>query len=164
LHALNAGRERDDLILEMRDDLLDELFNANLAAVGYREKPSVSAAPVAIAAEFFDGADIQWGRDSANGIGKRYNRIRIYDPCALPKAIKPKIGRIGSGDAINSAIDRLISSNPHFCDLLRKTACDQVRENLGIPEILGNGLSDQNLAKYVLRKCSKRRIKIINCK
>lgn len=160
LDAINAKGKRDTLILEMQDDLLDELFTANLTALGYRERPSASSTPVAIAPEFFEDAKVEWERGGAEALGRRYNRIRVYDPYALPKTAKPKIGRIGSTEAIISAIDQLINLNPDFCDLPRKLACDRIRESLGIQEIPGNGLSNQNLSKYILQKCSSRRINI----
>jgi hypothetical protein len=158
LDALAATSRRGTLILEMRGELLDELSNANLSALGYRELPSVSSAPVAIASEFFDSAKVHWDRNEAEAFGKRYNRVRIYDPYELPKTAKPKIGRIGSAEPVIAAIEQLIDLNPDFCDLPRKLACDQIRESLGIREISGNGLSNQNLSKYILQKCSNRQI------
>lgn len=147
-----------DKIKELREHLLDELFNKQLIALGYRETPSSSPAPVHIDAEIFDTPDIEWKRDTLTAHGKRYGRVRVYDPRYIPKIEKPVIGRPSSGQKINAAIIKLKNDDPYFCNLPRKEACEQIIKALGRNRIKGDGLSDQNLEKYILRHCHKRKI------
>lgn len=158
LLALRANHDRQNLILQMRETLLDDLFNSDLAAMGFRELPSTSSAPVKIEPDFFERPKINWDRNFAESIGKKFNRIRVFDPHAAVALVQKK-GRPGSNESIISAIDRLIRENPDFCDQSRKISCEQIRELIAPKSILGSGLSDQNLGRYIVKKCPKRGIK-----
>ena len=155
-----AGSVRHDAIKALREKLLDRLYEGALAAIAYREAPSRGSFPGHIDGDFFDDADMDWEQDSAEAFGKRFNRIRIYDPATLPVGVKPKIGRTGSTDAINAALDQIMRDNPNFCNLSRKDQCQTIIDFLPISPILGNGLSVGNLSKYILQRCPKRRIKL----
>ena len=155
-----AGSARRDTITALREKLLDRLYDGALAAIAYREAPTRSSFPGHIDRDFFNDADMEWERDSAEAFGKRFNRIRVYDPMTLPVGAKPKIGRRGSAAAINAALDQIMRDNPNFCILLRKEQCTLICDFLGISAISGNGLSLGNLSKYILQRCPKRRIKL----
>lgn len=154
-NALKAKTERDRLEFEMREYLLTSLFNGELIAVGYRETPTRSQSPVRIANESFDTNAPNWRDETFFAHGIRFGRIRICDPGALPPQ-KSKIR--GSRIAIDQAIDGLMKSNSEFCNLHRQEAAKLVRAHLGIEEKPGNGLSDQNLAKAIVRKCGPKGI------
>ncbi|MBK8375526.1 MAG: hypothetical protein IPN50_10580 [Sphingomonadales bacterium] len=156
--GLIAKRKRLEVIAQLREQLLDELFNSNLSAVGYRLAPSESRGPVQIDPLFFEYPEIDWDGSFAKFNGKAYRSIAIFDPRNLPSADKLKTGRPSSGDAIHAAIQNLIQQNPHFCNQHRAAACQQIRLAIGKPEIAGNGLSDKNLEKYILANCGRRQI------
>jgi len=158
--SISAAAARMTKIRELRKQLLSALFANRLIALGYREWPSTSAAPVKIDPDFFENPDIIWDENWAEAYGKRYGRIRVIDPQCIPEFSKPQKGRPGSGESIISTIDRLIRANPNFCYLPRKTACDQIRELIGKPNIKGNGLSDINLSKHIVKMCPKRQLKL----
>lgn len=153
-----ASQARKLVIDEMREQLLDELFNSNFSAFGYRLTPSESRGPVQIDPVFFEYPEIDWEGNSAEFNGKSYRAIGIIDPYNLPNPDRLKTGRPSSGDAINAAIKELIQKNPQFCDQHRAAACQQIRNTIGKPEIPGNGLSDKNLEKYIIANCGRRQI------
>lgn len=150
----NAHR-RGQLEIEMKEHLLEELFNAQLLATGYRSAPSRSQAPVLIDPEKFEHGDPDWKDETFEAHGITYCRIRVTHPAnCQPAPARDK----GSREAIDAAIDYLKSVNPGFCKLKRKIACEEIRQFLGSDEIAGNGLSDVNLSKAIVSKCGKRRI------
>lgn len=157
--GLAARQKRLDLIERLKDQLLDELFNSNFLALGYRLTPSESRGPVQISPMFFEYPEIDWDANFAEFNGKTYRSIRIVNPHNLPNSDKLKTGRPSSAGVINAAIKSLILQNPHFCDQPRASACQQVRDAIGEPGIPGNGLSDKNLEKYILANCGRRQIK-----
>ena len=154
LAANNAARSR--LEKAMKDEVLTDLFNGELVATAYREAPSRSQAPVAIDPEVFDNHDPDWEAETLIAHGIRYGRIRISAPSDPARA---SVRAKGSVDAIDRAIDQLMIEKANFGQLPRKAACQEIREFLGSNHIAGNGLSDQNLAKAIVRKCGPRRIK-----
>lgn len=158
LVAVTSQQRRQEIRKKMQDELLDALFASDLVALGYREKPSISAAPAHIDPDFFEDPQIDLKEDAAEAFGKRYNRIRIYDPATLLPDAKPKIGRPGAANRIFAAIRDLTNSNPDFCSLPRKKACDEIRNHIGEKNIRGSGLSDQNIEKYIIKICGGRRI------
>jgi hypothetical protein len=162
-NAVSAGfaakSGRDALIREMREHLLEELFNSEIIAIGFRLYPSKSPRPVAIDANFFEGSKINWSDSTAQWLGKVYINVRAISPHD-PDLFQYEQASKGSVDAIDRAITELRLSNPGFCDLPRKSSCQLVRERIGISAIDGDGLSDQNIAKRVLRQCPKRAIRI----
>lgn len=140
---------------EMKEEVLTDLFNGQLLATAYREFPSRSPSPVIIDPAKFENDDPDWQMETLVAYGFRYGRIRICSPETLPPVhSKPK----GSSNAIGDAIDQLIQENSDFCELPRKTACQKIRDYLGAKEIAGNGMSDQNLAKAIVRNCGQKRI------
>lgn len=157
--AYTASAERKQFIKTMQEHLLDELFNSNLLALGYRYMPSESRRPVQIDPVYFDYPDIDWDGNRAEFNGKAYHAIRIFNPRDLSDDQKLRTGRPSSGAAINAAIKSLILEKQHFCTQPRKIACDQIRQFINKPVIPGNGLSDKNLEKYILTNCDCRQIK-----
>lgn len=152
--------ERNQLVQRLKDDLLDLAFNGELTLTGYREMPSTSAAPVEIAPADFEYAEADWENSKIIANGKTYGRVRVTNEAALPAAQLPKrrTGRQGSAQAIRNALDKL-ASEPGFCELHRAEACQKVREALGVKHNTGNGLSDINLSKYIVRKCDSKSIR-----
>jgi len=152
--------EQNQLLQRLKDDLLDLAFNGELAVTGYRELPSTSAAPVEILPADFDYAQADWDNSKIIANGKTYGRVRVTDEAALPSAQSPtrRTGRQGSAQAIRNAVDKL-ASEPGFCELHRAKACQKVREALGVQHNTGNGLSDINLSKYIVRKCGSKSIR-----
>lgn len=150
----SAARKR--LERAMKEEVLTDLFNGQLLATAYRERPSRSQSPVLIDPTKFDNDDPDWQKETLAAHGIRYGRIRICNPeMQRPVQSQPK----GSIKAIDDAIDHLIQVNSDFCELPRKAACQRIRDYLGAKEIAGNGMSDQNLAKFIVLKCGKKRIK-----
>jgi hypothetical protein len=162
LEASQAGwlahQKRLEMIEQLKEQLLDELFNSNVSAFGYRLTPSESRGPVQIDPVFFEYPEIDWDGNSAEFNGKSYRAISIIDPYNLPNADKLKTGRPSSGNVINAAIKELILNNPQFCNQHRAAACQQIRKSIGKPEIPGSGLSDKNLEKYIIANCGRRQI------
>lgn len=153
--ALKNTPKRVQLERQLKERLLTDLFNGNLAATGYRTAPSRSQVPVLIDPEKFENDDPVWSGDGLAAQGITYCRIRVTDPDNCnPAPAKDK----GSREAIDAAIDHLKSLNSSFCELDRKVACQEIREFLGVKQIAGNGLSNQNLAKAIVRKCGPKRI------
>lgn len=155
--GFDAARQRSDLISDMQEKLLEDLFNSELVALGIRQRPSKSHYPVTIEASFFDYADPNWEQSTLQWEGRLYSGVRVYDGrIALSGTgnMRPR----GSISAIDAAISDLIRSNDNFCRLVRKEACQLVRDRLGDSGAKGNGLSDKNLSKRILLQCPKRAI------
>lgn len=157
-NACSASTARNKFINTMRENLLDDLFNSGFSALGYRHIPSKSRGPVKIDPIFFEYPNIDWDSNYAEFDGKAYRAIRIFDPRDLSDNQKLKTGRPSSGAAINAAIKSLALENPDFCNQSRKIACDQIRQYIDKPAISGNGLSDKNLEKYIIKNCGCRQI------
>ena len=155
--GIAAKNKRDILICEMREYLLDCLYNAELVAIAKRQRPSKSHYPIKIDSEFFDFVEPNWSKSILENHGKLYSNVRIFDPntAIANNVAKPPKGSI---KAIDRAISDLKLEIPNFCNLPRKSASQLVREKLGNPTISGNGLSDKNLAKRILMQCGARRI------
>ncbi len=154
--AFKNFHKRGQLEVDLKEHVLTELFNGQLLATGYRISPSRSQAPVLIDPEKFECNDPDWNGATFDFEGVTYSRIRITDPDCC-QAVPPATAK-ESLDPIDAAIDHLQAQNPEFCNLPRKSACDQIRQFLGAIEISGNGLSNQNLAKAIVRKCGSKRI------
>ncbi len=153
--ALSNAHKRREIEVKLKDHLLTELFNGQLLATGYRIAPSRSQAPVLIDPDKFGDGDPDWNEATFEYEGVIYSRIRIAKLDIFPAT--PGNAK-GSVHSINAAIDHLQKQNPEFCNLPRKSACDQIRKFLGAIEVSGNGLSNQNLAKAIVRKCGPKRI------
>jgi len=154
----SAKLARDKAESELRDALLTELFNDQLQAYAFRIAPSRSRSPVRIAADVFDVHDPDWRSESLSARGIDYTEIRIVDPTRIANPPKPHGGRKGSAVAIRKAIAALKSEGFDICGP-RKLACDAIRRKIGGTYAKGSGLSDPNLAKYILEICEKRRIR-----
>lgn len=144
---------------ELQQFLLDQLFDDQLHAYGYRIAPSPSRAPVRIAAESFGCASVQWSRGAMTARGRTYSEIQIIDPTTIGDWRKPRHGPKGSGDAIRGAIAAIQNRSVNLSDMPRKAAFDLIRQEIVGPQSKGSGLSDPNLAKYVNEICGSRRIK-----
>ena len=144
---------------ELRESLLDELFNVHFAAYGYRIAPSRSREPVRIAPELFDNAELNWKTGSLSARGCAYSEICIIDLRELQDWEQSRPGPKGSGDAIRAAIASLQNRDIDLCGLPRKEAIELIRAEFDQRHQKGSGLSDVNLAKYLLEFCPKRRIK-----
>lgn len=155
--TISELQKRNSIIRQMKEDILDQLYNEDLIALAIRVRPSKSYYPVKIDADFFEDAQADWVRSTLEGLGRLYANVRIYDPRAAAAMIPAK-PRKGSVDLIEGAIADLKSSVPDFCNLPRKSACQMIREKLGNSEISGNGLSDKNLSKRIIAICGPRGI------
>lgn len=154
-NAGNSSLARMQLEREMKEEVLTDLFNGQLIATGYREFPSRSQSPVVIDPAAFENDGPNWENETYEVHGFRYGRIRICDPRTLgPLNSEPK----GSRAVIDQAIDLLLKENPYFGRIPRKAACQKIRDYLSVNAIPGNGMSDQNLAKAIVRKCGQKRI------
>lgn len=153
--SLSSAHRRGQMEIDLKKQLLAELFNGQFTATGYRVAPSRSQTPVTIDPDKFEYDDPAWSADGLTAHGVTYRRIRVTHPADIVSA---PARRNGSLDAIETAIDQLIAGNPGFCDFERKVACQQIREFLGVNQIAGNGLSDKNLSKAIVRKCGPKRI------
>lgn len=144
---------------ELRELLLDKLFEEQLHAYGYRIAPSRSRTPMRIAAELFESPTLDWKQGEMNARGGTYSEIQIIDPTAITDWRKPRHGPKGSGDVIRKAIIALQGRGIDLSDMPRKSAFDLIRREIGGARPKGSGLSNPNLAKYVNEICGMRRIK-----
>jgi hypothetical protein len=158
--GLQQWSQTDKFENELRELLLDDLFNEQLHAYARRVSPSRSPAPVRIAAELFDDPQVDWKREYIVARGCGYAEIRIIDPSRVPDFQRPRTGRKGSAKAIRKAIADLHREGLNLCVIPRKSASVVIRQKLGGNYSDGSGLSDQNLAKYILEICPKRGIDI----
>ncbi len=152
-------QQRQEITERLQSDLLDALYDGDLVATGYRVAPSPSRSPVQIDPNLFDDAEADWKNSIVRGLGEEFRNVRITDRADLSgtSVDKPK-GRPGSGVAIAAAIERVALRNPEFCKLNRGKAAQLLRDELAVGDNTGNGLSDKNLAKYILVKCGSKRI------
>jgi len=157
--GLTKSLYRTELENRMKEHLLTDLFNGQLIAAGYREFPSISQSPVIIDPEKFNNDDPDWSNQSLAAHGICYGRIKIADPSMLAtkRFSKPQSGSIA---AIENAIIHLAKANSDFADLPRKTSCDMVRKLLGAESKSGNGLSDKNISKAIVRLCGNKKIRL----
>ena len=156
--AVLSKRKNED---RLKDDLLESLFNNDFIATGYVRSSAPRPKPIIIPASTFAGNEaVDWKKSTISNLGVIYENVRIadFDPVAAKQS--KRIGRPGSGDAINAAIDKLMNCDPKFCADNRNVACAKIRKHLGQQSTNQNGFSDINLAKYIRRKCPKRIIKI----
>lgn len=159
--ANDATQHRRNNEGRLKDDLLESLFNGQFIATGFVRSINPRPKPVMIEPDTFDGdANVDWRNSIISNLGVTYDNVRVSDPDALVARPQKRIGRPGSGEAINAAIDVLMNSNPNFCTENRKIACERIRAYLGNKATDQSGLSDINLAKYIRRKCPKRVITI----
>ena len=157
--AMQRWSEHGKFGEELRELLLDELFNDQLHAYGYRTAPSRSRAPVRIAPDLFECSEVDWKQNRMVARGCTYSEIQVVDPAVIAGWRKPRHGPEGSGDAIRTAIDAIRTRRADFCDIPRKSAFDLIRQEIGGTQPNGSGLSNPNLAKYVNAVCGTRRIK-----
>ena len=155
--GMQQWQERLQFENELREALLVELFNDQLHAFAYRLAPSRSRSPVRIAAELFDLHDPAWQSESLSARGMEYAEIRIVDPASIAKPLLTRTGRKGSAVAIRNAIAVLQAEGVDLCGP-RKLACDAIRRKIGGSHEKGAGLTDTNLAKYIVEICGKRSI------
>lgn len=150
---------RIELENRMKEHLLTDLFNGQLIAAGYREFPSISQRPVIIDPAKFENDDPDWREQSLAAHGSRYGRIKIVHPSmlAIDPISKPQTGSLA---AIENTIAQLAKANSNFADLPRQTSCEMVRQLLGEEFKPGNGLSDQNISKAIVRLCGNKRIRL----
>lgn len=154
-NSLSDAQRRGQMEIDLKSQLLTELFNGQFMATGYRIAPSRSPAPVVIDPDKFEYDNPDWSADGLTAHGVTYRRIRVTNPAECLSAPPPRNGSI---EVIEAAIDQLISRNPSFSEMKRKIACQEIRDFLGTKQISGNGLSDQNLSKVIVRKCGPKRI------
>lgn len=153
--AWASTSERPKLESRMKEALVTDLFNAELVATAYRQLPSRSQSPVCIDPLKFDLHDPDWESETFEADGIRYIRVRVSKPI-LSRAGSPAKG---SRQLIDDTIDGLLNSDPGFCQLPRKVACEAIRNSIGAERNSGNGLSDKNLEKAILRKCGPKAIR-----
>jgi len=155
--AITKSQCRYALQQKMQEHLLIELYNEQLVATAYREAPTISQSPVMIDAAKFYQDDPDWQHQTMTVHGIRYGRIRVTDSASLQGDL-PTMTRISSIAAIEDAITILASANPDFATLPRKIACEMVRNTIGANCNSGNGLSDQNISKAIVRLYGPKRI------
>lgn len=161
--------EKRQMEADLRERLLDELFNSNLIAVGFRVVPTTSRGPVSIASEHFYDAEAFWHQDALEAVGYRYERVRVLNPNAADAQAVPrrKIGRPGSREKIVAAIQSQLELDPELGALPRKTACGRVRRQIrdsGFAFDLknppkGSGLNDANITKIIVEICGIKAVK-----
>lgn len=147
---------------ELKADLLRRIETGQFELLGYRVAPTKGREPVSISKAELKKYVPDWREESLRVRDEVYLDLRVCRAELRDTGVKR--GRPGSTDAVLAAIEELCSQpKSDFCKISRPQACERVRELLrkkGIgTEQLGNGLSDQNVAKLILRKCPKRRIK-----
>lgn len=142
------------LQIELQEELLDRLFNGDLAVTAYRESPSTSASAILIAPDDIEFAEPDWEKSRISFDGKTFGRVRVTDKTAMTNTLMAnrQSGRKGSREAIQGAVDRLAINRPEIRTLLRKEACQLIRVELHMPDQFKRGLSDINLSKYLVRK------------
>lgn len=151
--GVRAAKARLDAENRLREELLTDLFNEQLVAVGFRERPSLGSAPVTIDAEHFDLGIADWEQSKFEANGRVWNRIKVG---ALEV---PTIRKVpNSREAIEAAIHEIIAKNADFATAPGKMRCDAVRVEIGQSYMPGNGLSDQNIEKHFVRICGIKRI------
>lgn len=154
-NATKSSLAKMHLEKEMKDAVLTDLFNEELIATGFREFPSRSQSPVVIDSTKFEADDPDWKRDTFEIHGIRYGQIRVcFSETFSPVELTAK----GSKAVIEQAIENLINANPDFANLPRQNSCQKIRDYLGAKEISGNGMSDKNLSKAIVKICGSRRI------
>lgn len=162
LEAMQSGnrqwQRKSEIVRQMQSELLDEIFNEQLLATGYRVAPALSRYPVIIETALFDDVEVDWANSVVRGLGQEFRNVRITDPADRSIQVSDKRrGRPGSGEAIAAAIER-VALRPNFCTENRMVAAQWVRDELGEEHCRGNGLSNENLAKYIRAKCGNKLI------
>lgn len=151
--GIRASQEHRAIQDRLHEELLTDLFNEQLTATGFRERPSLSSAPVLIEAEHFAEGVAHWEQSKFEANGRLWNRVNISS------LEKPMIRNVpNSRDAIEAAIHELIAKNADLATAPGKIRCDAVRAKIGQIYVPGNGLSDQNIEKHFVRICGIKRI------
>jgi hypothetical protein len=145
----------------LRADLVRRISEGEFELLGFRTDPTRSRSPVVISELNFGKYPLDWKSESLDIRDERYIDLRVSRGALRVTGIKR--GRPGSTDAILAAIDTLrLRPNSNFCKLPRAQACEHVRTLISERGIdtsqLGNGLSDKNISKLILRQCPKRQI------
>ena len=155
--SLNAGvaasAQRRTLEEHLQEELLTDVLNEQLVAIGYRESPSIGTAPVAIDAAHFDDGDADWRSSRFEANGLIWNRVRVADPARLLVPRKPS-----SADLIREVISDLRDADAGFYKKPRKSQTHLIIEKIGIMPSSGNGLSVSNIEKLIVEICGKRAI------
>ena len=133
--------------------MLTDLLNEQLVATGYRERPSLSSAPVLIDAEHFYEGAADWAQSKFEANGSLWNRVKIsaHEPPTVRKVPN-------SREAIDAAIHALVLRNNDFAKGPGKIRCDAVRAEIGKNYFSGSGLSDQNSKKRIVLIYGMKRI------
>lgn len=142
----------------MRESLLTEIYNNQLIAIGYQQSPSTGRTPVIIDSDKFEQDNPNWHRGTLKAHGIEYDRIRVAAP-NRPQSSNDAGQPKGSKLAIETAIKQLQNSDPQFGKNLRQRDCQKVRDYLNARSMPGNGLSDQNISKAIVRICGSKAIK-----
>ena len=152
------NNHNNEIVADIKESLLERIYNNQLTALGYRIEPSVYRSPVRIDSEKFYNNDPDWDNETLDARGYRYAEIRIVDPSKIPDAVKPRRGRIGSGTIIRRTIAEMISEGFDICNVDRQIAVNEIIRRISNKNPKGSGLSPQNLRKYILEICPKRNI------
>lgn len=148
--------------IDLKSELIRRIEAGEFELLGYRVAPTKGRDPVVISDPNLTKYALNWREESLEIRDEIYLDLRV-SPAELRRS-GVKRGRPGSTEIILIAIDELCRApNSDFCKISRPEACERVRElfrarGIGVDQ-LGNGLSDKNVAKLILRKCPKRRIK-----
>jgi hypothetical protein len=147
----------------LKAELMRRIEVGEFELLGYRVEPTKGREPVVISASDLRKYPPDWMEESVAIRDEVYLDLRV-SPAEFRKT-GVKRGRPGSTEIILTTIDELCAKpNSDFCKIPRPQAAERVREllrSMGIEiEQFGNGLSDQNIAKLILMRCPKRRIKI----
>lgn len=155
LRAVGNSQAIIEKQLELREQLLDQLFASELMAIGYQTAPRPSGKLECINPDYFDAPEIDWRNSSLTTVGFKYENVRVVlrddDLSILPEA-KQKIGRPSRASEIQAAMNSIAARDPNFCTHTVKVAVQQVRDQLNCS---GNekGVRDKTLEKYISLFC-----------
>lgn len=146
-NGISSYQQKHKVICQMRECLLDKIFEGELAAIGKLSVPTFNHRPVRIAGDIFDDPVINWEASEIVSFGKQYRQVRVIDPIKL--ASLQQRGPAGSKAQIKTAILELALENPEFYKLPKKLAAQLIRNQLNKSEN-DRGFSTKNLEKLIV--------------
>ena len=157
LGSLNAGVaasvQQGELEQHLKEELLTDVLNEQLVALGYRQSPSIGTAPVLIDAAHFEIGEADWRSSRFEANGLIWNRVRVSHPARSAVARKPS-----SADFIRKVISDFHNADANFCKRPRKSQIHLILGKIGVEPVSGNGLSASNIEKLIVEICGKRAI------
>ena len=153
LATRECERKKAEALERMREEILLQLFNEALLAYGFAIGKN-DRSPRLISPEFWDNAEVDWGKEIADNGNSKFNRLRIIEPSEYPELeLQPKIGRSTNKEEIYSACKALSKRDEDFSQLPNKKKIQQVRDHIKSehPEIDvdGPGMGDDAIRKRI---------------